>query len=62
MLSERNGVPERSSRKRADAKAVTVERPHVASSPMWCGSSAISRVGVPVVARRWMAGPAATVA
>ena len=46
----------------ARANASTVERPHVASSPMWCGSSAISSVGRSAQRRRCTSGPAATVA
>src|ERR1700710_67050 len=44
-LSERKGVPESSSRKRAPSKALRVRTPQAARSPMWCGSSAISKVG-----------------
>ena len=62
VLSDRNGVPESSSRKRARSNAASVLRPHAASSPMWCGSSAISSVGAAAQRRLCTAGPAASVA
>ena len=43
----------------ATAVGFSVARPQAASSPMWCGSSAISNVGAGL---RWTLGPAATVA
>ena len=55
VLSERNGVPESSRRKRAAANALSALRPQAACSPMWWGSSAISSVGASAQRRRWIA-------
>ena len=44
------------------SNAASVLRPQAASSPMWCGSSAISSVGASAQRRRCTPGPAASVA
>ena len=43
-VSDRNGVPDRSSQRRAAANAVANPSPHARSSPRWWASSAITSV------------------